>query len=184
MSRGVSFSYLPGNGPRTGPAYPSLAVPSRPEHRRSIDRSIKMIGHQTKVTCHMIVKLQLLQLQPTPCYSLLWSLRPKPRDGIRPWVPPQSRSFSRFPLHPLMRNFRCWVVVHHRVLPVRPKWVERWCLSSEMRRDWAIGESLDWNMRRSCSICQQLATPCISGTHPETDDATVLKLYVKVRHES
>ena len=111
----------------------------------------------------------------------LW---PKPRQGGRSGQQPNSLSLHLSPLHPLMRDLGRWVVVCQWVLPTRPKWVA-WCgLPSYVRRDRAIGESSDWNMRGGCSICQQLAAPRISDTNPETENTTVLKFCVIVRSGS
>ena len=108
----------------------------------------------------------------------LW---PKPRQRVRPGFNPQSLSFHRSPFHPHMRDLGRRVVVRQWILPVRPKWVAWRGLPSSVRRDRAIGEASDWNMWGCCSICQQLAAPHISGTNPETENTTVLKLCVAVR---
>jgi len=52
-----------------------------------------------------------------------------------------------------------------------------------MGRDRAIRESLHWDMWGRCSICQQLAAPCISESCPETDNITVLKFFVKHKRQ-
>ena len=108
----------------------------------------------------------------------LW---PKPRHGARFAWNSKSLSLHCSPFHPLMRDLGRRVVVRQWVLPVRSKWVAWRGLSSYVRRDWAIGEPFDWNMWGCCSICQQLAAPRISGTNPETENITVLKLCVAVR---
>ena len=105
----------------------------------------------------------------------LW---PQPGHGVRSGWNSQSLSFQRFPIHPLVREIGRRVVVHQGVLPMRPKRIEWWALSSKVRRDRAIGVSPDRYLCSSRSVCQQFATPGISDTNPETENTTVLKLCV------